>query len=356
MLLAAGCRVYDDELSSSHAVSSKARDAGIVVTLCGDGKISDTEKCDVGIPRDAPGACPRECPTLAGCAPRALIGTGCQAECEVLVVQCGSRDGCCPVECSARNDEDCSDACGDGVVDTERGETCESSSQTPCPTSEDDCADDDPCTTDRLIGSAKNCSALCVHLPNNTRTANDRCCPTGANAMQDSDCGLQCGTRTHAASEDCDGGAECSNACGPPQANGNSDADPSDAICGAELELSICQRCSCDRCLETYLDCQQGSDVNENALCSAVLDCAERTRCTGDTCYCGNAPTIPPCLIPSGPCKKEIEMAAGTTDANRIRDLSRDPQTPLGRAMAAGMCRINECNGACFSARDTNLP
>jgi hypothetical protein len=354
-LLAAACQLYDEQLLSSHAVDNQARDAGTSVSRaqCGDGKISGPEKCDVGIPRDAPGACPTECPALASCAPRVLKGTDCQAECQLMPVKCGTRDDCCPADCLSGSDEDCSNACGDGIIDAERGETCESNSQTPCPRSDEDCADDDPCTTDRVLGSAQNCSALCVHLQNNMRKANDGCCPPGADAMQDSDCSTRCGGGVRESSGDCDGSANCSSRCEKPAADGDADAGPPDAFCGAELALSDCQRCSCERCLETYLACRQGSNAQDNALCSAVLDCAERAHCTGDTCYCGTAPTIPPCLIPSGPCMQEIEMAAGTADADMIRTLSLDPLTPLGRATAAGMCRVSECNGDCIQVRDT---
>ena len=281
-LVAVACRVYSDELLDYRVVDDKARDSGSAVR-------------DVGIPVDAPSAC------LPG-------------------------------------NLDCSSACGDGVVDAERGETCEPNTETPCPTRMGDCDDNDPCTTDRLLGSALTCSALCVHVPKTVREVSDGCCPPGANDTQDPDCSAPCG--------DCDSGTDMH----PPGAD-DADAGPPDAFCAADLTLSGCQRCSCDRCLDTYLACRQGSSAEENALCSAVLDCAERARCTADTCYCGSAPTIPACLIPSGPCMREIEMAAGTTDSTTIRSVSRDPATPLGRATAAGMCRVSECNGACFGAR-----
>lgn len=357
-LLAAGCRLYNDELLNKQTVSSEARetDAAFSEPECGDGKISGTEKCDTGIARGAPGACPMECPPLAACAPRALRGKECQAECALLVVTCGERDDCCPAECAAGSDDDCSNACGDGKIDAERGETCENGSQTPCPARDADCDDDDPCTTDRLLGSAKNCSALCVHLQNNTPKPNDSCCPPGADPTQDSDCKADCSGATPASREACDGSADCSKRCSQPEPGDDSDAGAPDALCGPEQPLSDCQRCSCERCVDTYLDCRHGLSAADSALCSAVLECAERARCTGDACYCGSVPTIPACLLPNGPCMQEIEMAAGTTDPDVIRQRSQDRMTPLGRATAAGTCRESECNGACFGQRSGNAP
>src|SRR5207244_13429815 len=120
------------------------------------------EKCDIGIPEGTPGACPKECPELAKCNPRKLNNSGCQAECVVLQLVCMSGDDCCPGNCTDKNDSDCSSSCGDGVVQSDKGETCEPESKTPCKTSDADCDDGDPCTTDKLIGSAKNCNALCM--------------------------------------------------------------------------------------------------------------------------------------------------------------------------------------------------
>src|SRR6185312_5462458 len=308
---------------------------------------------DTGIDHDKPGACPTECPALAACAPRALTGSACQAECELLVVSCGPRDNCCPADCAVGSDGDCSNACGDGIVDAERGETCEPGSQDSCPKRVQDCDDDDPCTADRLLGSAKNCSALCVHLQVSARMSNDGCCPPGADSTQDSDCVAACSGETRASRVACDASAECSNRCAEAGAEDDADAGPPDAICGPELPLGDCQRCSCERCLDPYLVCRRGPSAADNALCSAVLDCAERARCTGDACYCGSVPTIPACLIPNGPCRQSFEMAAGATDPDVIRQRSRDPMTTLGRAMAAGSCRENECNGACFGQANT---
>ncbi|HTU60296.1 MAG TPA: hypothetical protein VMF89_17720, partial [Polyangiales bacterium] len=211
-LMAAGCRLYSEELLNIRVAERRAADAGRVDSAvpCGDGKITGDEKCDVGIPSGTPGACPTQCPALAQCAPRELEGTACQSECAVLIATCGVSDGCCPAQCSPGSDSDCSRACGDGIIDAELGETCETESKEPCPASEKDCADDDPCTTDRLIGSAKNCNALCVHMANDTPKADDGCCPRGVDSAQDSDCSARCGNGEREAGEDCDGSDGCS--------------------------------------------------------------------------------------------------------------------------------------------------
>ena len=44
-------------------------------TRCGDGMVTGAETCDMAIAKDAPGACPIDCPPLAECVLRALNGT-----------------------------------------------------------------------------------------------------------------------------------------------------------------------------------------------------------------------------------------------------------------------------------------
>lgn len=68
--------------------------------------------------------------------------------------------------------------CGDGVVDTD--ERCDGD----CP---DACDDQDPCTTDTLLGQADDCDARCDFVPATCGVA-DTCCPEGCSAAEDTDC------------------------------------------------------------------------------------------------------------------------------------------------------------------------
>ncbi len=74
-------------------------------------------------------------------------------------------------------------SCGDGVVDTGAGETCDPPES--CPT---DCDDGDSCTLDTLSGAADSCSAVCVSDAITAAQDDDGCCPPGSDMTSDSDC------------------------------------------------------------------------------------------------------------------------------------------------------------------------
>jgi len=78
--------------------------------------------------------------------------------------------------------------------------------------------------------------------------------------------------------------------------------------------------------------------------CSEVLNCAVVSRCFGTECYCGTAdPAQCGTGEANGPCRAEIERAAGTTDAALIRVISLDPTSTLGQAFAPRFCLDTLC-------------
>lgn len=306
-----------------------------VATRCGDGLITGAEKCDLGIDFGEPGACPIACPPLAACAPRVLNGIACQAECVLLAPSCTDGDGCCPGNCVADNDDDCSASCGNGIVEPDLGETCEAGGQQPCKISAEACDDGDACTADTLIGSAKNCNAECLAVPITTLDA-DGCCPGGADANTDEDCEPICGNGVREGSEECDGSDSCTADC-------RIMLQPEQLVC-LESASDECQRCTCLQCSSEHLACRSGPDAVQNALCAAVVDCSRREQCVGTPCYCGAPPV---CGVPRGPCQTEIEAAAGTVDVWQITAQRQDPATTLGKAWAYSACRALHCAAVC---------
>jgi len=93
--------------------------------------------------------------------------------------------------------------CGNGVVDGD--ETCDPgiSSGNPgaCPTL---CGDSDPCTQDEITGP--ECKKSCTHTQVTEARHSDGCCPPGASAATDSDCGTYCGNGALETGETCDPG------------------------------------------------------------------------------------------------------------------------------------------------------
>jgi hypothetical protein len=96
-------------------------------------------------------------------------------------------------------------------------------------------------------------------------------------------------------------------------------------------------------CTATENACRLGTDPNSNNLCNAVLQCARKNNCTGTACYCGTSLCIPP----TGPCLKEIEAAAGTSDLLTIEALQNDQTMPLGKAYFDDTCRVQQCQSTC---------
>jgi hypothetical protein len=312
-----------------------ARDSGTGNLRCGDGLVSSVEKCDVAIAPGSPGACPTDCPMLDTCVPRVLNGSQCQAECVLRPLTCKSGDGCCPPGCSPETDLDCSPSCGDGIVQQSRGETCESGTDTPCMTLAD-CDDKDPCTTDGLSGNEMNCNTKCTHTTVTSPKAGDACCPTGANANTDADCKPHCGNGVKETGEDCDGTNGCSATCkltlGPDQ------------LACLQNAADECEKCACMNCTAKETACRLGTDKAANDLCNGVLVCARKNNCAGQPCYCGTAFG---CIGANGPCLKEIEAAAGSTDPLTINSRYMDTTMPLGRSWFADACRVMQCQSVC---------
>lgn len=78
---------------------------------CGDGVVSDGEKCD--------GNCPTSCKGGSGCTREKLIGSAsaCTAECVASTITARiDGDDCCPEGAGASDDKDCPAKCGDGAI------------------------------------------------------------------------------------------------------------------------------------------------------------------------------------------------------------------------------------------------
>jgi len=314
---------------------------------CGDGRVALNEKCDTGVATGMPGACPTNCPPLVNCVTRALEGSNCQAECVVHEQTCSDGDGCCPSNCDSSSDGDCSSRCGDGVVQTAEGETCEADAdaETVCPEVAD-CDDGNVCTTDAVMGSADNCNATCVNTTITALVAGDMCCPSGANANTDSDCRSMCGNAVNEPGEECDGGPGCDAACMLMRTPQQLDCLERLVMPGAD---EACQRCACLQCTQLVFDCRDDSDATRRMHCETLVTCALANDCNGTPCYCGSADVVT-CGFGggNGDCRMEVEQAAGpSTDPVEILMRNTDTSFALGRAALLGECTLAQCPDDC---------
>ena len=299
--------------------------------------MNGVEKCDLGIEAGQPGACPDECGPLGLCIPRVKNGDGCQAECVLRELACESGDGCCPGKCTKDNDGDCAGRCGDGIIQESSGETCEAESDQPCKTSTEQCDDGDPCTRDSLGGSPETCTAACAHTPLAPELAADGCCPGTGNANIDRDCSARCGNDVVEEGEECDGAPGCDATC--------KDVARAERMRCMAAATTPCEQCACTMCARTELACLMGPDAQANQLCKAVLTCSQASGCLGTNCYCGSLG----CGLSFGPCREPIEAAVGGDISALTRD-ANDPNTTIGRAYTADMCRVTSCQSVCRAA------
>ena len=177
--------------------------------ICGNGILDKGEKCDTGISKGNPGACPKTCSDADPCTKDQISGTACAQVCTYTQILAAiNGDGCCPPGASSLTDSDCPAICGNGVLDV--GEACDpaiKSGAGKCKTLAD-CNDSDACTTDSLSGSGCNVKCNNVALEADPKKK-DGCCPKGMIQSQDADCPPKCGPDKPANCKDPCKGVSC---------------------------------------------------------------------------------------------------------------------------------------------------
>lgn len=245
------------------------------VDACGNGAIDEGESCDSAIAVGEEGACPTSC-AAGACGTVELIGSAatCDAVCEESPAECGAEDGCCPTGCDSASDADCTNTCGDGVV--EGPEKCDGDCPTSCP--------EDACAASTLEGSADDCSAECVAGTAITACADgDGCCPADCAGMDD-DCTTCEPTTCEAEGRTC---GALDDGCGTT------------LDCGTCGDLFVCLSGSCQQTLGIGEACAADRDCNGSLICATEAliawpdgyctagctqdsDCGEANNCGGD--------------------------------------------------------------------------
>lgn len=306
--------------------------------VCGNSVIEAGETCD------PTGSCPK-CSIADRCLVVASSGSPdtCNVSCTISpVTVCQEGDECCPNGCSPQDDSDCSRTCGNGIVDDH--ESCDGSGDAACPRT---CDDGDPCTTDYMTGSPGNCNVTCTFRPVLEARSGDGCCPKGASANTDRDCAAECGNKTVEVGEECDdGNRQSGDGCGP-----DCKVESPVEQCVAQLNDDgnpACARCNCTKCQDLVLDCYASPNNEDNGLCSELIACGQQQGCAEAACYCGTVP-MTTCIfgVAEGPCREEVERAAGTTVPGELVARSDDADYPLGRANALSACVREHCAAEC---------
>ncbi|MBA2664327.1 MAG: hypothetical protein H0U74_18700 [Bradymonadaceae bacterium] len=296
-------------------------DVDVVPDTCGNGFLNANEHCDPAIVAGV-GACPTSCESDDSCSVARLVGSpgNCTARCVFEpITTCTDDDGCCTNDCDFSNDNDCSDSCGDGVLDgSEHCDWAIEDGPGACPTS---CAPINACTGSKLVGSAANCTARCVADPVIVCRDNDGCCAPGCNANGDNDCSPICGNGVIEAGELCDG--NCPTSC---TANSG--------------------------CTKHTLT---GSAANCDAKCTTttVTTCTNNDSCCPNSCTNANDNDCT-CVPKTCP---QLGVACGMTD-NGCGTQIPCPTCPNGGTCVAGQCQaavVNTVGNACFNPVSCDL-
>lgn len=256
--------------------TKKSGNNGIVINngnngggACGNGVLDGGEACDPGIAM-GDGACPNTCPSGADvCGTFNLVGSAsdCTAACELTPAACQAGDGCCPVGCDSTSDPDCTNTCGDGVV--EEPEICDGD----CPF---DCEDGNACTIDQMTGNPDNCTASCSRSAITSCQDNDGCCATGCTPDTDNDCSLSCGDGVLDDGETCDG--NCPTSCD------DFDVCTRDVMTGSPSTCNAsCANAQITNCAGGDGCCPAGCTAQTDADCS----CTPTASCAVQGLECG---------------------------------------------------------------------
>jgi hypothetical protein len=334
---------------------------------CGNGVLEWPEQCDTAIPTGQQGACPTSCAPAAGCMPRTLQDTACNAHCvaQPITVCSPSSDGCCPAGCTTTTDPDCSATCGNGHVDM--GETCDSAIAEPaagaCPRQ---CDDSNACTTDTLL-SGSTCNARCQFTPVTTFAAGDVCCPLGGNHNVDTDCPFVCGNGVvEAPKETCDpainepASGACPTACPEPSSCEQYTLTGRAAECSAHCDsIDITACADDDGCCPP--GCNRTTDSDCSTVCGdGVVDGLDETCDKAITA--GHDGACPASCDDNNPCTDDstsgrVEDCTRTcTHAAKTACSSGDRCCPMGCAGADSDCDPTCGDGVVQDRETCDLP
>lgn len=214
---------------------------------------------------------------------------------------------CCP---PSMTQEECFPACGDGVVSG--SERCDRallpSEPGACPLL---CPNLDPCTPQRVSGSALSCDAECVPAPITRARNGDGCCPSGANANTDDDCASACGNGVVEPGETCEPSSEA----GCPTSCRHDDACMTGTLSGERESCDVaCNWTRIEQCRDGDGCCPSGCDQTEDDDCEAR--CGNGVLESGERCEDGSGTPCPSNCDDGDACTEDrLTGSARTCDA-----------------------------------------
>lgn len=189
--------------------------------------------------------------------------------------QCDDGDEIKDAVCTA----ECQFTCGNGALDGDVGETCDTAIATgteACPAT---CDDGDACTTDVLSGS--ECTTACLYSAITAPADDDGCCPAGADANSDNDCTAMCGNGVVEAGELCDTGITAGAGMCPMACN-DGNACTTDTLMSANTCQATCTATAITMPANGDGCCPAGANANNDNDCSPT--CGNGAVESNETC------------------------------------------------------------------------
>ena len=227
--------------------------------------------------------------------------------------------------------------CGDKVK--EGDEACDGD----CPTS---CMGKSACLPEMLMGSADDCSAMCVVVPITEKVNGDGCCPDGANAGNDSDCSAKCGDGVVSDKETCDG--NCPTSC------------PGGSKCMGQMLIGKASNCTAE-CVPMEITakidgdgcCPNGATLANDKDCQNK--CGDGVVAGNELCD-GNCPTS--CSGGSKCMREELEGTPGECNAHCVPKIitakeDGDGCCPDGATLANDKDCSAKCGDGVVSGEET---
>jgi len=237
--------------------------------------------------------------------------------------------------------------CGNNVVEANGGEQCDPPNGTTC---------DSKCQNIAL-----KCGNGIVQPTNN-----EQCDPPNGTTCNATCQNIVCGDGKVEGAEQCEppNTATCDATCKTitPAVCGNGKVEageqcdpPNGTTCDANCKTIVdnCTPCKTAQCAGPVAAC-----TAHEPGCDTILACVQATGCAkgstrdGAECYCGSLDNDTcfnsfDATVPQGPCKAQINAAAGSSTPLQVGQVFFDTSTPVGAAMQTVSCELRSCQTAC---------
>lgn len=237
--------------------------------------------------------------------------------------------------------------CGDGNVETSKGEQCDPPVAGACDA---------------------NCQTIAVVCGNGMVQTGEDCDPPNGTTCNASCKSIVCGDGNVEGTEQCEppnsprGAGNCDASCKTiPSVCGNGIKEPGEG-CDAPGDASCLPTCQpngdlCGTCQTANCNVVKTEKATRctGTSCDAYNQCLADTQCAKNDvrdCYCGSTPYTSCFLFdanaPVGPCKNIINTMAGSTTPLQVGTVFFDGTTPLGAVNNLEVCSATNCQSTCF--------